>query len=147
MLSGPNEPIARVEATLAGESVLTRRLHTSHAFHSSMMDSILPEFEEHVARFKLSMPAIPFVATLTGEWADAAVTQPSYWSAQLRSTVRFADSIHKVMDGKSPAGKNPIFLEVGAGNTLTTLVSETAKRNGNRPLCLTTLSGPGQPPA
>src|SRR5688572_27700901 len=142
VLSGPNEPIARVEATLAGESVLTRRLHTSHAFHSSMMDSILPEFEEQVARFKLSLPAIPVVATLTGEWADAAVTEPSYWSAQLRSTVRFADSIHKVMDGKSPAGKNAIFLEVGAGNTLTTLVSETAKRNGNRPLCLTTLSGP-----
>ena len=139
VLSGTNEAIQNAEAALAGESIPTRRLHTSHAFHSAMMDSILPEFEEHVARFKLSAPALPFVASLTGEWADTSVTQPGYWSAQLRSTVRFADGIQTVTQPNSPAGKNAIYLEAGPGNTLSTFVSETAKRNGKRPVCLATL--------
>jgi acyl transferase domain-containing protein/SAM-dependent methyltransferase len=142
VLSGPNQAIEQVEAALARESVPTRRLHTSHAFHSSMMEPILPEFEERVARLKLSLPTIPFVAGLTGQWADAAVTQPIYWSAQLRSPVRFVDGIQTLAETKSPAGKNPIYLEVGPGNALTTFASETARRNGKQPLCLTTLPGP-----
>lgn len=141
VLSGTNEAIQNAEAALAVESIPTRRLHTSHAFHSAMMDSILPEFEDHVARFKLSAPALPFVASLTGKWADGAVTQPGYWSAQLRSTVRFADGIQTVTQGNSPAGKNAIYLEAGPGSTLSTFVSETAKRDGKRPICLATLPG------
>ena len=58
-----------------------------------MMDPILPEFEALVANVRLASPAIPFVATLRGEWADGAVLEPSYWSAQLRATVRFADGL------------------------------------------------------
>jgi acyl transferase domain-containing protein/SAM-dependent methyltransferase len=141
VLSGTNEAIQNAEAALAVESIPTRRLHTSHAFHSAMMDSILPEFEDHVARFKLSAPALPFVASLTGKWADGAVTQPRYWSAQLRSTVRFADGIQTVTQANSPAGKNAIYLEAGPGSTLSTFVSETAKRDGKRPICLATLPG------
>lgn len=141
VLSGTNEAIQNAEAALAVESIPTRRLHTSHAFHSAMMDSILPEFEDHVARFKLSAPALPFVASLTGKWADGAVTQPGYWSAQLRSTVRFADGIQTVTQANSPAGKNAIYLEAGPGSTLSTFVSETAKRDGKRPICLATLPG------
>src|SRR5262249_49785966 len=38
VLSGPDSAIKRVEAVLARESVAARRLHTSHAFHSSMME-------------------------------------------------------------------------------------------------------------
>ncbi len=142
VLSGPNQAIEHVEKALALESVPTRRLHTSHAFHSSMMDPILPEFEDHAARLKFSSPAIPLVATMTGQWADGSVVQPGYWVAQLRSPVLFADGIRALTEANSPAGKNPIYLEVGPGNTLATFASETAKRNGKPPLCLTTLPGP-----
>jgi acyl transferase domain-containing protein/SAM-dependent methyltransferase len=142
VLSGPNHAIEQAEAKLAREAVPTRRLHTSHAFHSSMMEPILPEFEDRVAHLKLSLPTVPFVASLTGQWADAAVTQPAYWSAQLRSPVRFVDGIKTLAETKSPAGKNPIYLEVGPGNTLTTFASETARGNGKPPVCLTTLPGP-----
>src|SRR5262245_3311061 len=116
-------------------------MHTSHAFHSSMMDPILREFEDLVAGVRLSSPAIPSAATLTGEWAGSAVTRPEYWSAQLRSTVRFADAVRTVAAGKGPIGKHPAFLEVGPGNTLVTFAAEAA-RNGGPPPCLTSLPGP-----
>ena len=121
-----------------------RRLHTSHAFHSSMMDPILPEFEALVANVRLASPAIPFVATLRGEWADGAVLDPSYWSAQLRETVRFADSL-RTLTADGPSGAEPVLLEVGPGRTLTTFAAETAREAGQAQLCLTSLPAPDEP--
>jgi acyl transferase domain-containing protein/SAM-dependent methyltransferase/acyl carrier protein len=142
VLSGPSQAIERVEAALVGESVASSRLHTSHAFHSSMMEPILAEFEDLVASIRLSKPAIPFVATLTGQWADGPVMQPRYWSDQLRSTVRFADGLLALTEAKGPAGKDPILLEVGPGRTLVTFAADAAKGRGQPPLCLTSLPGP-----
>ena len=72
----------------------------------------------------------PFATTLTGDWANGDVTQPGYWSAQLRSTVRFADAVRAVVQKKAPAGKDSIFLEIGPGNTLVTFAAETARGEG-----------------
>ncbi len=141
VLSGPDAAIDRVEAALARESIAARRLHTSHAFHSSMMDPILREFEEVVAAVPLSPPSLPFAATLTGEWAGSAVTSPWYWSAQLRSTVRFADAVRTIASGQGPVGKSHAFLEVGPGNTLVTFASEIARNGGPPPPCSTSLPG------
>jgi len=154
VLSGPSPAIERVETVLTRESIPSRRLHTSHAFHSSMMDPILSEFEDFVSRVKLSEPTTPFVTTLTGGWADGSVTKPGYWSAQLRSTVRFAEGVRSLMNPNCPAGKNPVYLEVGPGNALTTFATQVTKRvaehaandiatsNGNRPVFVTSLPVP-----
>jgi acyl transferase domain-containing protein/SAM-dependent methyltransferase/acyl carrier protein len=139
VLSGPGDAIARIENALADESVVARRLHTSHAFHSSMMEPILAEFEGIVSGVTLSPPAIPLVATLTGEWANGPVTRPEYWSAQLRSTVRFADGMRVLAGAKSPVAKDAIYLEVGPGNTLATFASEILRGDGKPALCLTSL--------
>jgi acyl transferase domain-containing protein/SAM-dependent methyltransferase len=143
VLSGPHAAIDRVEAELAAEKVATRRLHTSHAFHSSMMDPILAEFEAHVAGVRLSAPVLPFVSTLTGFWADAAVTRPRYWSDQLRSTVLFADALRTVTAPTSPIEKHPLFLEVGPGRALTTFAGLTVGNDGPAPQCVASLPGAG----
>jgi phthiocerol/phenolphthiocerol synthesis type-I polyketide synthase E len=142
VLSGPDRLIDDVEAALGRESVAARRLYTSHAFHSAMMDPILGEFEELVSRVPLSAPVVPFAATLTGDWANGDVTQPRYWSAQLRSTVRFADAVRAVVQKKAPAGKDSIFLEIGPGNTLVTFAAETARGEGSVSPCLVSLPRP-----
>jgi acyl transferase domain-containing protein/SAM-dependent methyltransferase/acyl carrier protein len=140
VLSGRDAAIDRVATALAAESIPSRRLHTSHAFHSAMMDPILGEFEDLVASVRLSPPSIPFAATLTGGWADGNVTRPDYWSAQIRSTVRFADAVRTVSDG--PSDNEPIFLEVGPGNTLVTFAADAARGNGASAPRLTSIPGP-----
>jgi len=137
VLSGPTAAIGKVEKALTAEGIAARRLHTSHAFHSSMMDPILARFEDFVSRLKLSPPSLPFVATLHGKWADASVAQPGYWSAQLRSPVRFADAMRTLGETK-----NAICLEAGPGNTLATFAMEATKKNGKPALCLASLPGP-----
>ncbi|MCW2511409.1 MAG: polyketide synthase [Mycobacterium sp.] len=118
VLSGPDEAVARVEKLLARSDLVTHRLHTSHAFHSSMMEPMLDGFEKLVDQVPMSPPTIPYVATLTGQWADAEVTEPSYWSAQIRSTVRFAEGLRTLVAPGGPVSADPLLLEVGPGRAL-----------------------------
>ena len=147
VLSGPDDDMAKVEAELTAASVASRRLHTSHAFHSSMMDPVLDEFEGIVSRVTLSKPEKPFASTLTGSWADAEVTKPQYWVTQLRRSVRFVDGFKTLLRPKSPVGKDAVFLEVGPGNALRTFASETLRKMELPGICLTSLSGPDGPRA
>ena len=41
---------------------MKRRLKTSHAFHSAMMDPVLEEFARRMAQVKLKPPQIPFIS-------------------------------------------------------------------------------------
>jgi phthiocerol/phenolphthiocerol synthesis type-I polyketide synthase E len=143
VLSGPHHAIERLEAALAKRNIAARRLHTSHAFHSAMMDPMLAEFRDVVASVPLSVPARPFVSTLTGRWADAGVAAPSYWSDQLRHAVRFADALATLAADKSPIGKRPYFLEVGPGRALTTFAAQTLKNDAA--LGCATLAGADDP--
>lgn len=139
VLSGPDAAIDRLEQILNKEKFSARRLHTSHAFHSSMMDGILEEFKEVVSQVKLLPPTKRFVSTLTGNWAGQDVTQPDYWSRQLRRPVRFADGM-RTLAASSELAKNPVYIEAGPGNTLSTFARELS--NGNGALCLQSLPGP-----
>jgi phthiocerol/phenolphthiocerol synthesis type-I polyketide synthase E len=140
VLSGPDVAMERLERELAKEHLPARRLHTSHAFHSSMMDPVLDEFENTVSRIKLSAPTKPFISTLSGNWAGEDVTKPNYWSQQLRRPVRFADGMRTLTGSGDWAKKNPIYVEAGPGNTLSTFVREFT--NGKAALCVQSLPGP-----
>ena len=139
VLSGPDFVMERLEKEFESERIPARRLHTSHAFHSSMMDPILEQFEDAVSRVKLSAPALPFVSTLTGKWAGEEVIRPSYWSRQVRQTVRFADGMETLINSVSLAGKEPMCIEAGPGNTLSTLAREIVM---GKALYLQSLPGP-----
>jgi len=63
VLSGPTPEIEALERELEAQGIEPRRLHTSHAFHSAMMDPILPAFEAAVRRVTLRpMPAFTDLA-------------------------------------------------------------------------------------
>ena len=116
VVSGPIEEIAAFEARLAERATTSKRLTTSHAFHSAMMDDAAAAFEAEVARVRLAPPRIPFVSNVTGEWITTAqATSPAYWARQLRSTVRFDDGLRTVRGGGA------LLLEVGPGQVLTGL--------------------------
>ena len=114
VLSGATDVIDELDHRFAEQGVLSRRLRTSHAFHSDMMDSILEPFADEVRKIKLNLPKIPYVSNLTGTWMrDAEVADPNYWVQHLRRTVRFDDGLCELM--KEPEA---IFLEIGPGQTL-----------------------------
>src|SRR5436853_7316137 len=90
-VSGPAEAIAALEHQLTAEGVACRRLHTTHAFHSTMMDPIVESFTARLRTVQLRPPRIATISSLTGTWMTAQdATDPTYWAQQLRQTVRFA---------------------------------------------------------
>ncbi len=114
VVSGPLEAIAALEAKLGVDEIACRRLATSHAFHSGMMEPAREAFIAKVRKVKLSPPQLPYVSNISGRWIKATeATDPAYWAAHLRQPVRFADGI-----GTLQREQQPIFLEVGPGQTL-----------------------------
>ena len=75
VLSGPEEQIDSLKRRLEEEGTGTIRLHASHAFHSSMMDPMLAEFERVVAGVPRKEPKLPYLSNLTGTWIEKS--QPS----------------------------------------------------------------------
>lgn len=117
VVSGSDDQIAALDRALAAQSIRVRRLKTSHAFHSSMMDPILKRFESFLAGIEIQAPQIPWVSNLSGTWIrrEEAV-DPAYWSRHLRSTVRFSEGVRILLE--QPV---PVLLEIGPGRTLQNL--------------------------
>jgi amino acid adenylation domain-containing protein len=122
VVSGPSEAVDELENKLALRGIEGRRLHTSHAFHSAMMEPILDPFVRQFSRIRLSAPSIPFISNLSGTWiTEAEAVSPDYWARHLRHSVRFADGVGELL-GETPH----IFVEIGPGSTLSSLVRQHA---------------------
>jgi amino acid adenylation domain-containing protein len=119
--AGPFEAIAALQATLEAEGIACRALQTSHAFHSAMMDGAVAPFEALAGQVALNAPQTPIFSTLTGRLLEAQeATSPAYWARHLRGTVRFSPAVRAAMEHAA----QPLFIEAGPRNTLSTLVRQ-----------------------
>ncbi|MEP7311422.1 MAG: SDR family NAD(P)-dependent oxidoreductase [Pseudomonadota bacterium] len=128
-VAGPTPAIVAMEERLGAAGVETRRLQTSHAFHSAMMEPVIAPFLELLCRISLKPPQRPYISNLTGRWISASeATSPTYYAEHLRRTVRFEAGV-KLLAANAAA----IFLEVGPGNALQSLArSVLGPRSGHR---------------
>lgn len=132
VLSGTKTAIKRVEMQLAAQGLKTRRLKTSHAFHSSHIESIQSQFTELVTNSQLNSPTLPFISGVTGTWiTNEQATDPEYWVQHLRQPVRFAQGVSQFFQDA-----HQILLEVGPGQVLSALT----ERHNERPSAQTILS-------
>jgi phthiocerol/phenolphthiocerol synthesis type-I polyketide synthase E len=139
VVSGPTVQIEELKIQLDAKGVICQRLHSSKAFHSSMMEPILETFLAYLKNIKLSPPQIPFVSNLTGNWiTPAEATDRAYWAKHLRHTVRFADGLHKLL--KEP---NRVLLEVGPGRTLSAMLNHYPEKTAAH-LALSSLRHPSE---
>ncbi|MDM9379458.1 condensation domain-containing protein [Chlorogloeopsis sp. ULAP01] len=128
VIAGFPDAVAELEQKLSDRGLVGKRLQTSHAFHSVMMEAIAPTFANLVNTFSLKPPKIPYISNVTGTWITAEqATDPTYWVQHLCQTVRFADGVQQLSQTD-----NPILLEVGPGQALISFASQcltTDKRN------------------
>src|SRR6202453_837708 len=124
VVSGPAEITSAWKIALKEKGIGFRELATSHAFHSAMMDPILAPFESVVESVQRQPAQLPIISTLRGGLVDAKEwCEPSYWSGQLRHTVRFAAALDELLTREQLA-----ILEVGPGQILTALVRQHAAK-------------------
>ncbi|NEO89615.1 MAG: acyltransferase domain-containing protein, partial [Moorea sp. SIO3G5] len=139
VISGPTDAIALLQNQLDQQGLEYRRLHTSHAFHSKMMEPILDSFTDQVKQVSLKPPQIPYLSNVTGTWITAEqAVNPGYWAQHLRQTVRFSEGVQQLL--KQP---ETILLEVGPGRTLSTLTKRHSQKAVEQ-LVLTSVRHPRQ---
>jgi acyl transferase domain-containing protein/acyl carrier protein len=137
VISGLTNAVELLEQQLIGQGLECRRLHTSHAFHSIMMEPMLEAFRSQIQKIRLHPPKIAYVSNVSGDWITSAeATDPNYWIKHIRQPVRFYDGLkHLLQDSKQ------VLLEVGAGRTLSALARRHPYKNNDQ-VILTSLRHP-----
>jgi len=109
VISGRHETIDTIMAALStDENIKTKLLPVSHAFHSSMMEAMLTEFERVAAEITYVKPSIPLCSNVTGQLATDEIATPIYWCRHVRQPVRFATNMETLYQQGYE-----LFLEIG----------------------------------
>ncbi|OOM76971.1 gramicidin S synthase 2 [Clostridium puniceum] len=125
VLSGSQEGIFNFIKKLKEMKIYVQVLKINKAFHSSVMDSVLGEFQSSIKDIKFNLPKIDFISNVDGKWySSSKPVDSAYWVRHLRSTVKFLHGSKVLTEIK-----NNIFIEIGPGNTLTNFLKETSDDN------------------
>jgi phthiocerol/phenolphthiocerol synthesis type-I polyketide synthase E len=117
VVCGPGDLLSAWQHQLHADGVLCQRLHVSRAFHSALLDPMIPAFVEALQNVELHAPRMPYISCLTGNWITPdQATDPAYWGLQVRQPVQFLRGLHTLQTGLPGA-----LLEVGAGSALSRL--------------------------
>jgi malonyl CoA-acyl carrier protein transacylase len=119
VLSGPRNNLPEAEQAATALGLRAMQLDVTGAFHSPLMASAVPPFEEALRRTHFTAPRIPVMSAATAEPFDdiplrlaEALVRPVRW----RETML---ALHRRGVER--------FVEVGPGKVLTGLVKRTLK--------------------
>lgn len=118
VVSGSDADLQAFQAALAADDIDAVRVAIDIAAHSRALDPILPRFEAFLRSITLHAPQIPILSNRSGIWlTETEARDPLYWVGHLRSTVDFAKGLATLA-----ADRSRIYIEVGPGKTLSSLV-------------------------
>ena len=113
VVSGERNAMLSLVESLNAQGIRTQKLNTSHAFHSSLMEPMLDDFERVAQTIAYEAPKIKLISNLTGTLASDEITMPQYWRQHIRQSVKFRSGIEHMAE----QGCN-IFIEIGPRPTL-----------------------------
>ncbi|BAY50153.1 beta-ketoacyl synthase (plasmid) [Scytonema sp. HK-05] len=113
VISGSAQAVQAVCADLEAAGIKTKKLQTSHAFHSPLMEPILAQFAEVANQVSYAAPKIPIISNLTGSQLTFEEISADYWCRHLRSGVQFAKSLNTLHERGYE-----VFVEIGPKPTL-----------------------------
>jgi acyl transferase domain-containing protein/acyl carrier protein len=120
VVAGDLQAIEGFAAELAARGIEARRVHIDVAAHSHLIEPIMPAFARLLSTLELRAPERPFLSCVTGAWiTPGEATTVEYWLRHLRQTVQFGAGVRSLLDSA-----RPVFLEVGPGRTLSSLVRQ-----------------------
>ncbi|WP_224304678.1 type I polyketide synthase, partial [Streptomyces olivaceus] len=125
VVSGGTAALDALMADCEARGVRARRIPVDYASHCAQVENIRTQVEKAAADVVPRPARIPFFSTVTG--GDLAHTEldRAYWYRNLRSTVRFEDTVRALLD----AGFRR-FVEASAHPVLTTGIQITAEDHG-----------------
>ena len=142
VVSGPTVEIDSITNRFKSEKVRSRRLNTTRAFHSAMLDPALDALENSLNSVSINPPSITVVSNLTGKAVDA--DQPmdgSYWRQHARQPVSFASGVKTLAE----LGVD-LVIEIGPRPLLSSLAvaSWPESVSASPPLVVASLKAPAR---
>jgi len=108
---------AAIELAVANGAHKVVRLAVSIAAHTPIMHRASEQFAEAISRIRLQDAVIPVISDISARALVSAEEIRSELARQLYSSVRWSDSVQKMV-----AGGVTTFVEIGPGDVLTTLI-------------------------
>lgn len=125
VVSGPVDAVAAFEERLRAERVAFMRIATDRAMHHPLLAERAAELEALVASLPRNAPRVPYVSNVTGDWiTEEEARDPGYWARHLCGTVRFAEGVRRLADGRPR-----VLLEAGPGQ-LASFATQIATAEG-----------------
>jgi acyl transferase domain-containing protein/acyl carrier protein len=117
VISGRRAAVEGIGRRLERDGSKVVPLHVSHAFHSDLMEPILPTFREVARMVHFSPPKFDFASNLTGNLARDEVATADYWVRHIRQPVQFAKGIRALsqegVEVMLEIGPNPVLVAMG----------------------------------
>ncbi len=99
VVSGPASDVETILDRFDSEGVRTRRLNTTRAFHSALVEPALDELEASLDGVAIGTPTITLVSNLTGRAVEPGMAlDAAYWRRHARQPVAFADGVKAMAD-------------------------------------------------
>ena len=114
VVSGETVHIESFAKKLKNEKIFNKKLSTSHAFHSKMMEPCIEEYRIFFKTVSLQEPKIPIISTVTGNiLTNSEALSIEYWVNHVIDPVRFGDAADQLLVNEST-----VFFECGPGQSL-----------------------------
>ncbi|WP_444859544.1 type I polyketide synthase, partial [Amycolatopsis bullii] len=128
VLSGDPGALATVVADCVADGVRAKVIAVDYASHSPHVEAIEDRLTADLAPIEPREPRVPFLSTVTGEWAGGTTVDGRYWYTNLREPVRFEAAI-RVLAGEGFTA----FVEVSSHPVLAMGVQETLDEIAGEP--------------
>jgi len=120
VLSGDSDDIKHLKEQFKASGHHAAILHTSHAFHSYMLDPMMDEFRQALQAIPFKEPQIPYISNVSGELMTSQnAKDPGYWLRHLREPVQFSKGIKTLLEHGQA-----VVIEIGPGNTLSSFARQ-----------------------
>ena len=99
VVSGPVEHVERILESFESEDVRARRLGTTRAFHSALVEPALDGLEAFVGGMAIGPPSLTVVSNVTGRAVEPGTAlDASYWRRHAREPVAFASGVRAMAE-------------------------------------------------
>ncbi|WP_407559884.1 type I polyketide synthase [Streptomyces sp. 184] len=121
VVAGPADALDAVQEHCARLDVRHRRVPVTYASHTPLVLPLEAELEKRLSGIRPRPARIPFYSTVTGAAIDTTALTADYWFTNLRSPVRFHQTVQSLLaDGYGH------FLEPSPHPGLLTAIEDTA---------------------
>lgn len=141
VLSGETESVLLLKEILEADEVFCRLVEVNYASHSPQIDPLLAKVRSALASVSPRPASIPMISTVDLTMLDGPELVAGYWADNLRSQVRFAETVDLALDSGVTH-----FIEVSPHPGLSPALGQLADLRDQPPAVLSTLRrGEGDP--